>query len=72
MEVENTAGVDPSADLVAGLNDLLGAGTFAAIETGTIGMDAIKVGLLYRPGVVSPVGRIRFSTRASISASATH
>lgn len=59
MEIENTAGVDPLADLVAGLNDLLGAGTFATIDTGTIGTDAIKVGLLYRPGVVSPVGRHR-------------
>jgi predicted extracellular nuclease len=56
MEIENTIGVDPLADLVAGLNDLAGAGTFASIETGTIGTDAIKVGLLYRPGVVRPVG----------------
>jgi uncharacterized protein len=56
MEVENTIGVDPLADLVAGLNDLPAAGTFASIATGTIGTDAIKVGLLYRPGVVRPVG----------------
>ena len=59
MEVENTAGVDPLADLATGLNDLLGSGTFASIGTGTIGTDAIKVGLLYRPAVVSPVGPYR-------------
>jgi hypothetical protein len=59
MEVENTAGVDPLADLATGLDDLLGAGTFASIDTGTIGTDAIKVGLLYRPAVVSPVGAYR-------------
>jgi len=56
MEIENTTGVDPLADLVAGLNVPAGAGTFASIDTGTIGTDAIKVGLLYRPGVVRPVG----------------
>jgi predicted extracellular nuclease len=58
-ELENTTGVDPLSDsdgLVPGLNDLLGAGTYDAIDTGTIGTDAIKVGLIYKPSVVTPVG----------------
>ena len=59
-ELENTVDVDPLGDpddgLVAGLNEELGAGTFAAIEAGTLGTDAIKVGLIYRPGSVTPVG----------------
>jgi predicted extracellular nuclease len=44
------------SDLVSGLNDLLGAGTYDFIDTGTVGTDAIKVGLLYKPGSVLPVG----------------
>jgi hypothetical protein len=56
MEIENTAGVDPLVDLAGGLDGLLGSGTFASIDTGTIGTDAIRVGLLYRRTVVSPVG----------------
>jgi hypothetical protein len=59
-ELENTTGVDPLGDpaggLVPGLNTLLGAGTYAAINTGTIGTDAIKVGLIYKPSQVAPVG----------------
>lgn len=55
-ELENTTGVEPLADIVAGLNDLLGAGTYAYIDTGTIGTDAIKVGLIYKPARVTPVG----------------
>jgi len=49
-EIENTAGVDPLADIVAGLPG------YAAIDTGTIGADAIRVGLIYRPSRVAPVG----------------
>jgi predicted extracellular nuclease len=41
---------------VDGLNALLGAGTYAYIDTGTIGTDAIKVGLLYKPATLTPVG----------------
>jgi hypothetical protein len=58
-EVENSTGVDPLGDptngIVVGLNAMLGTGTYAAINTGTIGTDAIKVGLIYKPGSVSPV-----------------
>jgi predicted extracellular nuclease len=56
MEMENTTGVEPLQDLVAGLNAVLGAGTYAYVDTGVIGGDAIRVGLIYRPAVVTPVG----------------
>jgi uncharacterized protein len=56
IELENTPGVDPVGDLVTGLNDRLGAGTYAAIDTGVIGTDAIRVGFIYQPAVVQPVG----------------
>jgi predicted extracellular nuclease len=59
-ELENTTGVDPLGDptagLVTGLNTMLGAGTYAHINTGVIGTDAIRVGLIYKPAAVTPVG----------------
>jgi uncharacterized protein len=55
-EIENTPGVDPLADIAAGLNSMLGAGTYDRIVTGVIGPDAIRVGLIYKPGEVMPVG----------------
>jgi uncharacterized protein len=56
MEMENTPGVEPAADLVAGLNDIFGAGTYDYIDTGVIGTDAIRLGFIYKPGVLTPVG----------------
>ncbi|WP_170037459.1 ExeM/NucH family extracellular endonuclease [Georgenia soli] len=56
MEMENTPGVEPAADLAAGLNDRLGAGTYDFIDTGVVGTDAIRLGFLYQPGEVTPVG----------------
>jgi uncharacterized protein len=38
------------------LNDVVGTGTYAYVDTGTIGSDAIKVGFLYQPSSVTPVG----------------
>ena len=59
-ELENTPGVDPLGDpgrgIVAGLNSMPGVGPYAPIHTGVIGTDAIKVGLIYKPAVVTPVG----------------
>ena len=55
MEIEN----NPSAstqDLVAGLNAATAPGTWAFINTGTIGTDAIKVAVIYRPAEATPVG----------------
>ncbi|MEZ4770989.1 MAG: ExeM/NucH family extracellular endonuclease [Caldilineales bacterium] len=57
MELENTPGVEPLADLVDGLNGLTAPGTYDYIDAGTfIPGDVIKVGIIYKPGVVQPVG----------------
>ncbi len=50
MEMENTPGVEPLADLVAGLPG------YAYVDTGVIGTDAIRVGIIYKSGTVQPVG----------------
>lgn len=51
------------ADLVGRLNARLGAGTYAYLDVDArsgqvdaLGSDAIKVGVLYKPGTLSPVG----------------
>lgn len=49
-ELENTPGVEPLESIVSGMPG------YAYINTGTIGTDAIKVGLIYRPAVVTPIG----------------
>ena len=56
VELENTSGVEPLVDIVTGLNATAGPGTYDYIETGTIGTDAIKVGIIYRPAAVTPTG----------------
>ena len=56
IEIENHATNVPVADLVSGLNDVLGAGTYAYIATGFIGTDAIQQALIYKPATVTPVG----------------
>lgn len=56
MEMENTPGVEPAADLVAGLNERLGAGSYAYIDTGVVGTDAIRLGFIYKPAAVRPAG----------------
>jgi len=54
MEIENnTAAI---ADLVEGLNDSMGAGTYAYLDTGVIGTDEIKVAFIYKPASVSLLG----------------
>ena len=59
MELEND---DPNTqqaaieDLVDALNAATAPGTYAFINTGIVGTDEIRVGLLYKPAVVSPVG----------------
>ena len=67
-EIENTSGVDPLGDptrgIVAGLNAFPGAGTWARIDTGVIGTDAIRVGLIYQPAEVVPVGAFKTLTSA--------
>jgi predicted extracellular nuclease len=56
IEIENHPLDVPTADLVSGLNDVLGDGVYAYIETGAIGTDAIRQALIYKPGSVTPVG----------------
>ena len=53
MEMENTPGVEPAADLAAALNERLGAGTYDYVDTGVVGTDAIRVGMLYKPARVA-------------------
>lgn len=54
-EIENNA-TTAIQDLVDGLNASAGAGTYAYINTGTIGADAIKVALIYQPARLTPIG----------------
>jgi predicted extracellular nuclease len=56
IEIENDNADAALSDLVAGLNDAVGAGTYDYVATGGIGTDAIRVALIYKPGSVSPVG----------------
>ena len=56
MEMENHPTDAALTDLVNGLNAAAGAGTYAAISTGTIGTDAIKVALIYKPATITPLG----------------
>ena len=55
IEIENNAQA-AMADLVNGLNNVLGEGTYAVLDTGTLGGDAIKVGFIYKPATVQAVG----------------
>ena len=57
-ELENSTGVEPLASITSGLPG------YAYINTGTLGTDAIKVGLIYRPAVVTPVGAFKVLTSA--------
>jgi predicted extracellular nuclease len=56
LEIENNINDDAVINLVDGLNDVEGAGTYDYVGTGAIGTDAIKVALIYQPASVSPVG----------------
>ena len=60
MEIENDGYDDISAiaDLVRGLNDIAGEGTYAYVtpNQADMGTDDIAVGLVYRPAVVTPSG----------------
>ena len=55
IEIQNDSGA-AVADLVAGLNAAIAPGTYAYVDTGTIGGDAIKTALVYRAATVTPVG----------------
>jgi predicted extracellular nuclease len=54
IEIENNeAAIE---DLVSGLNDAAGAGTYTFVDTGVIGGDEIKVAFVYQPARVTAVG----------------
>ena len=57
-ELENSTGVEPLTSITAGMPG------YGYIATGTIGTDAIKVGLIYRPAVLTPVGDFKLLTSA--------
>jgi hypothetical protein len=56
IEMENTLGVEPLARLVNELNAAQSDDTYDFIDTGVIGSDAIRVGLIYKSNTVTPVG----------------
>ncbi len=64
VELENDylAGANSAiADLVDGLNAMLGAGTYAYLDPmAGFGTSPLIVGLLYRPATVSPVGPLKY------------
>ena len=51
IEIENNT--EAIVNLVEGLNDLMGAGTYTYVDTGLIGTDEIKVAFIYKPASVS-------------------
>ncbi len=61
IELENTPGVDAEGDIAARLNELLGDGSYAGVDAaalggGVVGTDTIRVGMIYRPAAVTPLG----------------
>jgi predicted extracellular nuclease len=58
MEIENdgTASTSAVQDLVNGLNTAMGAGTYDFVREPAPGSDEIKVAMIYKPAVVTPVG----------------
>jgi predicted extracellular nuclease len=55
IELENNA-IAALQSIVDGLNAVAGAGAWDFIDTGTIGTDAIRQGLIYKTGTVAPSG----------------
>lgn len=54
IEIENNGtAVQTLADAI---NEVVGAGTYAAIETGVLGTDEITTALIYKPAAVTPAG----------------
>ena len=55
IEVENDAGASVQ-DLVTELNRSIGTNSYKSIQSGKIGLDAIKTALIYKQDTVTPVG----------------
>ncbi len=66
MEVENNNDTALN-DIVAALNEKAGSGTYAAITTGKVGTDAIKVAIVYKPAKVTPIGAPMIDTNSVYS-----
>ncbi|MFM2432408.1 MAG: hypothetical protein RLZZ511_3622 [Cyanobacteriota bacterium] len=66
IEIENDGDGSSSAiaDLINGLNNAMGAGTYAFVPlagaTGNPGTDEIKVAFIYKPSAVSTVGNAKY------------
>ncbi len=65
MEIQNTD--IATQQLLKALNARAGAGTYAAVNSGTIGTDAIKVDILYKPARVNRVGTAVLPTGADLA-----
>ena len=65
MEIQNSDVA--TQDLVTALNAKVGAGTYAAVNSGTFGTDAIKVDILYKPSRVLRVGNVVLPTGADLT-----
>lgn len=65
MEIENNGSGEGSAlaDLLSGINSLLGEGTYAAVDSGSaVGTDQISTALIYQPAKVSVSGNVMINT----------
>ena len=63
VELENNAS-DSITLIVDALNDRIGGGTYAYVDTGTIHNDAIKTGFIYDSAKIQPVGSFALLTSA--------
>ncbi|GGR89820.1 ExeM/NucH family extracellular endonuclease [Deinococcus sedimenti] len=61
MEVENNSETALN-DLVTALNTASGRTEYASVKTGTVGTDAIRVAIIYRPDRVDAVGAAQIDT----------
>ncbi|MFM8320589.1 MAG: ExeM/NucH family extracellular endonuclease [Chloroflexota bacterium] len=59
MEIENSATDAAVIDLVNGLNAATAPGVYSYIATGPVGTDAIRLGVIYKPAVVTPTGAFK-------------
>lgn len=64
-ELENEIGSGVIQTLVNGLNTETILGTYGFINTGQIGTDAIRTGIIYKPGKVTPVNPVQILNTTS-------
>ena len=65
IEIQNTDVA--TLELVKALNAKTGTATYAAVNSGTFGTDAIKVDILYKPAKVNRVGGVVLPTGADLA-----